>query len=913
MERREFILSAAMSRKMLCTVAGALALAFFGCSSADKSAEADVRVSPDGAVRTLQAAVDAVRELRASGRILPGRMARIAVAPGTYRLEKTLEVAADVAPVAFAGPETGEAILSGGRTLGPFTAGKDGVWTCDVPAGLVFEQLWVNGTRAIRARSPNTFYHYVMEAIDKGIDPSTGRPALMGRRLFRASEGAVEPILKSPKEEWSDVVIHLWWAWSTEFRRLQTVDAEKNRICLSADATREFFFWTKYCPRFTIENCRGALDAPGEWFLDRRASKLLYIPRAGERPETTTAVAPVLDALVEVKGAKGVSFRNLTFSETGWRMPKNGHYASQSAIDGTGQAIRVTDSEEVSFASCRIRHTATCGLCFDAGTHRSSVTHTLFEDLGSGGVRVGAETWSEKDPPARLVTDVTVDDNIIHDGGHVFPAGTGIHVTFAKNCRITHNEICDLYYSGVSCGWRWGYRPAPNRDNEISWNHVHHLGKGVLSDMGFIYTLGDSRGTVIAGNHGHDIFSYDYTGSGGNGLYVDEGSQGVLWTSNLIHHTKTCALFQHFGRDNRFVNNVFAVNTKPDTAVAGRARVEAPHSLIVSNNVFVWTAGRQAWRRPALGKGNDDLVFGRNLWWSPDPVAADAFDGGTFETWQKDVDRESRLADPLFVSWKDGDWRLRSESPAFALGFKAWDYTRAGVRKEDAAWRRLAESIVPAGFAVAPVPPLNPGRRSQAVDFELLKPGDFPKGFFMGSSSRAKGFVRCTDRTSRKGRQALEFCDFADLPQAYLPFVSQDVRMASDRFRLSFSIKCDAKADFCCEWRENTKAAKNGHYAIGPQMSVRGGKMSVRGLGRTVEIAGYRPDTWIDVVFSVRYDQNGVGTWEFEATPAGGTAERVTDLAFLEKECRRPNWIGLISHAKCETTTVIDEWSYENL
>lgn len=94
MERREFILSAAMSRKMLCTVAGALALAFFGCSSADKSAEADVRVSPDGAVRTLQAAVDAVRELRASGRILPGRTARIAVAPGTYRLEKTLEVAA---------------------------------------------------------------------------------------------------------------------------------------------------------------------------------------------------------------------------------------------------------------------------------------------------------------------------------------------------------------------------------------------------------------------------------------------------------------------------------------------------------------------------------------------------------------------------------------------------------------------------------------------------------------------------------------------------------------------------------------------------------------------------------------------------------------------------------------------------
>ena len=40
-----------------------------------------------------------------------------------------------------------------------------------------FEQLWVNGRRATRARSPNKFYYYVANALKQGIDSATGKPA----------------------------------------------------------------------------------------------------------------------------------------------------------------------------------------------------------------------------------------------------------------------------------------------------------------------------------------------------------------------------------------------------------------------------------------------------------------------------------------------------------------------------------------------------------------------------------------------------------------------------------------------------------------------------------------------------------------------------------------------------------------
>jgi hypothetical protein len=51
-------------------------------------------------------------------------------------------------------------------------------------------------------------------------------------------------------------------------------------------------------------------------------------------------------------------------------------------------------------------------------------------------------------------------------------------------------------------------------------------------------------------------------------------------------------------------------------------------------------------------------------------------------SWQAEGwDKHSLIADPKFVDWKNDDFRLQADSPAFKLGFEAIPVEKIGIRK----------------------------------------------------------------------------------------------------------------------------------------------------------------------------------------------------------------------------------------
>src|SRR5207249_1806981 len=239
--------------------------------------------------------------------------------------------------------------------------------------------------------------------------------------------------------------------------------------------------------------------------------------------------------------------------------------------------------------------------------------------------------------------------------------------------RLAHNHVHDLYYTGISCGWTWGYGRTLARDNVIEANHVHDLGKGWLSDLGGVYTLGVQPGTVIRNNVFHDIAGYRY---GGWGIYFDEGSTHIVAENNLVYRTTHGGFHQHYGKDNVVRNNVFALGRD---AQIRRMRIEPHRSFTFERNIVYWKTGK-------LLDGDWDklnVAFDRNVYGKAGGGGGEVrFGKRTWKQWQaQGMDRNSILADPLFVNPEKGDFRLKDGSPARKLGFVPLNVAEAGPRK----------------------------------------------------------------------------------------------------------------------------------------------------------------------------------------------------------------------------------------
>ncbi len=338
--------------------------------------------------------------------------------------------------------------------------------------------------------------------------------------------------LKYKKEDigpWLDVnntEVTVYHEWDESLLGLKCIDKESEMLQFSnrpGHPPGAFAGRNENAKTYVVWNVKEGMQQPGQWYLDRTHSKLVYWPLPSENPDSLHVVAPSQKHILYLQaGAKHLRFQGLTIACAATQLVAGGFGALEASA-----AISGEDVQHIVFEKVTVRFTGgwACRLAGKdirlAGCH---IHHT-----GAGGIHLKGE-------------GIILENTRIHDVGLIYQSAVAVSCQGSGNI-IRHNEIHDTPYSGIV---------SVSPDTAVNGNMLYNT-MTFMKDGAAIYIAMHSKNVTVSGNV---VFSRSDGTVRRYAYYLDERCEECFVENNLAVNLRF-PMLSHMTSKSSFINNIF--------------------------------------------------------------------------------------------------------------------------------------------------------------------------------------------------------------------------------------------------------------------------------------------------------------------------------------------------------------------
>jgi len=587
----------------------------------------------------------------------------------------------------------GKAIISGGTLLDlNWELYKDGIYKAKTPEGLSnIDQLYVNGLNQRMARFPNAIAgKNVFDTWDllHTKEPNPENDPLGTPRItsYENPQGAYVHAMHAAL--WGDM--HWLVKGKTENDSLVLEGGWQNNRP------------SEMHPRYRIiENVFEELDAPQEWYFNKKEKVLYYYPEEGTDIKQAKIEVVRLKNLIEFKGTKENPVQFITFEGLVFRHASRSFMENKEPLlrsDWTtyrGGAIKFTGAEDCSIINCEFDQLGGNSIFVNNYNRRLTFKSCYIHQSGASGIafvgdpemvrsplfRYGPQDYKNLDRTPgpkgdNYPQDCRVEDCLITMTGRFEKQTAPVQISMSSRITVNHCSIYDVPRAGINISeGTFGGHIIENCDvfNTVletgdhgsfnSWGRdrfwtpdIKETTQQVAKDTLLPY-LDMIEPTIIRNSRWRCDHGWD--------IDLDDGSSRYLIYNNLLLNG---GLKMREGYHRTAYNNIILNNSLH------------PHVWYAnSGDVFKNNIVSGAYRPAIMNRGiPEDGKWGKQL--DSNLFITNEFDKTRFLKNKADVN--SLVGNPLFVNPEQGDFSVSENSPAFKIGFKNFPMNEFGVVSE---------------------------------------------------------------------------------------------------------------------------------------------------------------------------------------------------------------------------------------